>query len=117
MASKMVILLASSTPSTIAQDTNQAKVRDWLNAFKIDFKEVDGADAANKEVRTELFSLSGIKGVYPQVFITDKASKTEFIGDYDKLLELVEANGTPADVAAKAGIQTFEAVFASCKKS
>ena len=56
-------------------------VEDWMNAYKIDYKKIDGSDAANKDVRNELFTISGLRGVYPQVFISDKASKTEFVGD------------------------------------
>lgn len=83
-----------------------------MSGFKIDHKVVDGADEAQKELRNELFSISGIRGKYPQVFLTNKTDKTEFVGDFAAIQTLVENN----DVTV-AGVKNFHTVFDCAKQS
>jgi len=83
-----------------------------MKGFKVDHKVVDGADEAQRELRNELFSISGIRGKYPQIFLTNKTDKTEFIGDFNEIQTLVENN----DVKV-AGIKTFHSVFDCAKLS
>ena len=116
MPSHLALVMTTSTPATLAMENSCRKVVDWLTDFKIDHKVIDGADPDQKELRNELFNISGIRGKYPQVFITDKAESTEFIGDYEKIESLIEDNGIPAEVlAANPGILTFNKVFEKCK--
>lgn len=83
-----------------------------MSVFKIDHKVVDGADEKQKELRNELFAISGIRGKYPQVFLTNKSDKTEFIGDFATIQELVENN----DVNLP-GVKNFHTVFDCAKLS
>mmetsp|Transcript_1373 Transcript_1373/g.2744 ORF Transcript_1373/g.2744 Transcript_1373/m.2744 type:complete len:116 (+) Transcript_1373:22-369(+) len=111
----IALVLTTSTPSTMDQEGNQRKVLDWMTAFKIEHKVIDGADQAVKELRNELFTISGQRGKYPQVFLTDQVEKTEFIGDYEKILSLVEDNSTPEETLKAAGLKNFHMVFADAK--
>jgi hypothetical protein len=62
-------------------------------------------------LRNELFGISGIKGKYPQVFLTNKADSTVFVGDFEKVQSLVENNDLPAGSA-----DSFSTVFGSAKQ-
>lgn len=81
-----------------------------MTGYKIDHKVVDGADPAQKELRDELFGISGIRGKYPQVFLTNKTDKTEFIGDFNAVQELIENNDTTI-----AELKKFKEVFEPAK--
>jgi hypothetical protein len=81
-----------------------------MKGFKIDHKVVDGADETQKELRNELFSISGTRGKYPQIFLTNKTDKTEFVGDFAAIQTLVENN----DVNVP-GVQNFRGVFECAK--
>jgi len=81
----------------------------------MDFKEVDAADPVNHDLRTELFTMSGLRGKFPQVFLSDKATSTVFVGDFDKIQELIENNNLPEDVLKSNKIQSFHGVFAPAK--
>ena len=88
-----------------------------MDSFNIDYKEVDGANQINKELRNELFTISGKRGVYPQVFLSDKGESTEFIGDFEAIQSMVEDNQIDGSVlAANPDIKTFNTVFAGAKK-
>ena len=70
----------------------------------------------NHALRTELFTISGVRGKFPQVFLTDKAAgTTTYVGDFEKVQELIEANQIPADVLAKNNIKSFDSVFGPAK--
>jgi hypothetical protein len=87
-----------------------------MKAFKIDHKVVDGADSVNHDLRTELFGISGQKGKYPQVFLTNKSDSTVFIGDFDKVQSLVEDNNMPEEVLKKNGVKNFITTFEGAKQ-
>lgn len=92
-----------------------SKVITWLQAKKISFKEVDAID--EKDVRDELTAISGIKGNYPQVFITDQKDETTFVGTFDAIESLVDMDGIDAaTLEANPDIKTFSSVFAECKE-
>ena len=85
--------------------------------MKIRFKNIDGADAKNKEIRNELFGISSVRGNYPQTFLKNSDGTTSFIGDYDALIDLIESNDIPDDILKQnPGIQTFNVVFSECKQ-
>ena len=81
-----------------------------MKSFNIDHKVVDGADPAQHDLRNELFGISGVRGKYPQVFLTNKTDSTTFVGDFEKIQTLVENN----DVTV-AGVENFHNVFANAK--
>ena len=84
-----VILLVSGYGETIQQRTNQNRARTILNGAinaslsssssqeEIAIKEIDATDPSNKELRTELFQVSGIRGDYPQIFIRHDEEQAE----------------------------------------
>ena len=115
MPTHLVLILITSTPSTLEQENTQRKIIDWMKAFHIDHKTIDGADQVNKELRNELFDISKLKGKYPQVFLTNKTDSTVYVGDYEKIQSLIEDNNLPADVLAKNNLPTFNSVFANAK--
>jgi len=80
-------------------------------AFKVEHKQIDGADPVNKDLRNELFGISNLRGVYPQVFLTNKADSTVFVGDFAKISSLVENNDLP-----EGSPEAFNTVFANAKQ-
>jgi len=86
-----------------------------MNAFKVEHKQIDGADPSVKELRNELFGISGVRGSYPQVFLTDQVEKTEFIGGFEKIQNLVEENSTPVATLEASGLKNFNMVFEAAK--
>jgi len=83
-----VLLLMSTYNLNLQQRTHQNRARTILNGAmnanlssssswsssspqeeEIAIKEIDAADPSNKELRTKLFQISGIRGNYPQIFI------------------------------------------------
>lgn len=65
--------------------SRQQLVFSILDAKRVTFERMDGADPAFKERRTELFSISNRRGIYPQFFLVSHSkSVTEYWGDYDR---------------------------------
>uniref|UniRef100_A0A7S1TXY1 Glutaredoxin domain-containing protein n=1 Tax=Phaeomonas parva TaxID=124430 RepID=A0A7S1TXY1_9STRA len=83
------ILLVSSTPHTQAHEKHTARGRAVLQARKIVYEEVDGANEENRELRNELFAISGKRGLYPQFFIA-YGGHYFFAGDWEKIESLNE---------------------------
>jgi hypothetical protein len=58
--------------------------------------EIDGASADNKDIRSELWGISGKRAIYPQLFsrtsTPDGKFSYSFIGDWDSIHTLVEMN-------------------------
>merc|ERR1712194_47598 len=75
---ELVILIANQ--SNPAQTKVIEQTKNILSKFKIKIdSEIDGSDDENKEVREQLFDLSGEGGNYPQLFSRDSAGNYEFI--------------------------------------
>ena len=55
-----------------------------MESKKVNFFEVDGSDAEQKELRSTLFNLSGLRGKYPQVFLQDAGGQYSFVADWDE---------------------------------
>lgn len=68
-----------------------------MTSKKVRFIEIDGMDPEQKEIRTQLFDISGLRGKYPQIFI-QKEGQYEFIGDWDEFEGLLDADGYPPEV-------------------
>ncbi len=80
------------------------------------FKEIDAV--IHKDERTKLTSISGIKGHFPQVFITDGGDNTEYVGGYETIRDLLEINDLEPEVLAKdPSVKTFDQVFIQCIKN
>ena len=64
-----VLLLVTSMPSTTIVEGAQANLRNIFRGKKIEVEEIDGVDVNNKTLRSEMFTLSNLRGQYPQIFI------------------------------------------------
>jgi len=84
----------------------------WLQAKKVRYKEVDAIN--DKDVRTELTNISGVKGNYPQVFISDQENETTFIGTYETIESLVELDDLDPAMLEGKDLKTFKQTFADC---
>jgi hypothetical protein len=79
-------LQMSSYESTSIQSQNQVRCKDTLEGKNLVFETIDGALEHNKDMRNKLFSISNVRGKYPQVFIKgENGDKIEFIGLWDKI--------------------------------
>ncbi|KAL7479041.1 hypothetical protein ACHAW6_004790 [Cyclotella cf. meneghiniana] len=57
-----------------------------LADFNIPYKIVDGMDPLQREKRNDLFTVSGIRGNYPQLFVFDKSmGQHRYLGNSDWL--------------------------------
>ena len=116
MSDKVLLLVTSLTGNPI-QEATQRKIRTSFQAKKIVFDELDAMLPENRDRRNELFEKSGLKGKFPQAFIISNAG-LEFVGDGEKLNELLELDDLPAEVLdANPGITNFTKTFANCQKS
>ena len=71
----------SIIPQVISNQENAFRI---LDEYQIMFSRIDGADASNKRIRDKLFKISGMKAVYPQLFLLDDNTYT-FWGDFARL--------------------------------
>eukprot|EP00529_Nitzschia_sp_RCC80_P005363 CAMPEP_0113520682 /NCGR_PEP_ID=MMETSP0014_2-20120614/44232_1 /TAXON_ID=2857 /ORGANISM="Nitzschia sp." /LENGTH=988 /DNA_ID=CAMNT_0000418581 /DNA_START=335 /DNA_END=3301 /DNA_ORIENTATION=+ /assembly_acc=CAM_ASM_000159 len=94
--SKLIVLISSSTVVT-QQRTHQDRAQTILTGKKLwtsndessnEYVEiVDGSDQTQKDKRSLLFGISGLRGKYPQFFLqeSDSDDSITFLGDYDWL--------------------------------
>lgn len=68
-----------------------------LKSRKISYEMVDGADPALRDVRNELFSISGMRGVYPQFFMIEN-SEIRFLGDFEAVESMNDASALPREI-------------------
>lgn len=86
------MLIANETNATNLQ--NAERLRTLFQSKKMVWEEIDGTDPNNKEKRSELFRISGLRAEYPQVFFLDCDScEYRFVGNYGKISTLNEMNG------------------------
>jgi hypothetical protein len=86
---KQITVLISSGNFNHTQTANQNLALQLLTDLSLSYVTIDGMDADLKEKRDALFEISGIRGNYPQLFLTTSnqgARKTmvatTFLGDY-----------------------------------
>lgn len=80
------------------QSSNQNRSLSWLTTRKVPFVIVDGNDVTAREIRDELFEVSGIRANYPQFFIERHDGQIEYFGDFVRMETLNETSGLPAEV-------------------
>ena len=85
LSKKLVVLIARQAFDRTAIQ-NQQNAMTILSLRGIQYETIDGADPVNKEERNKLFSLSGLRGKYPQFFLVDGSDKV-FWGDSQKFTE------------------------------
>lgn len=85
--SHLTVLISSGVYEYI-QASRQRDALSLLNDLGMSYVTVDGMDQLQKEKRDELFKISGIRGNYPQIFVTAEVGVGEthrFLGGYDWL--------------------------------
>ena len=108
-----VLLLVTSMPSTTIVEGAQANLRNIFRGKKIEVEEIDGVDANNKTLRSEMFALSNLRGQYPQVFIRSGGT-LKFVGDAEAVKSLNDCEDIPAEVLRDhPHIETFSKAFAA----
>lgn len=95
------VLLCFSFHGARTVQVRQRKLSAAMTSKKVRFTEIDGMDPEHKELRSQLFDLSGLRGKYPQVFIQNADGKHEFIGDWEEFEGLLDADGYPPEVCLK----------------
>ena len=104
--------------STAAQEGNTRRCRDLLTARNVKFEELDGNDTELKEKRNEFFTISGVRGQYPQLFKLPVDGGTPvFVGVWEKIESLNECDDIPPEVLeANPSIETLTKVLSDCEK-
>jgi hypothetical protein len=70
----------------LSQKANQERALMMLNSHKVRPQMVDGSDQSVKELRNQLFGVSGLRGNCPQFFLKDvKTGEFSFVGDFDSI--------------------------------
>jgi short subunit dehydrogenase-like uncharacterized protein len=78
-----IVVLISRQSIDRAVIANQDRTFSILAANELAYEAIDGGDPANKQVRDDLFELSGIRAKYPQFFLIRNGAM-EFWGDWDR---------------------------------
>ena len=95
--------------------TQQAQAEELLVAKGIDYELIDAGHGDNRDIRNAMFEISGHNNTYPQVFIR-YGGLLFFVGLFDKLEALNEADGLPPEMlrqiqAQDPTYQTFSEIF------
>mmetsp|Transcript_7565 Transcript_7565/g.11253 ORF Transcript_7565/g.11253 Transcript_7565/m.11253 type:complete len:149 (-) Transcript_7565:203-649(-) len=103
---KRVIILVSNGISERKQASAQNNSLSLLNARRVLYEVVDGADPAQVDRRNELFRISGIRGLYPQWFIHDddlalERPRTTYVGDWEAISLVNDCDDIPKEVLDK----------------
>lgn len=115
---KKLLILISKGVSDRTQATNQSRTLTLLQAKRTPYIAVDGMDPNMKEIRNELFDISGIRGNYPQFFFAYPDGSTTYLGDFDKLEAINESSHIPKEVLDDhPGIETWDRVFSNVVSS
>lgn len=91
VAGSTLLVLLSNQSLQREITANQERATTVLKGMNVSFETIDGADPSNRERRNELFSLSGLRGKYPQFFRITSDNKTEFCGDWDWFMAVSES--------------------------
>ena len=89
---KRLLVLVSKLSLSRGQLAIQQKTEIILKSQNIPYEEIDGSIALNRDRRNELFSLSGLRGQYPQFFVV-QTDQTSFFGDWETV-DMHNENGT-----------------------
>ncbi|KAK8792567.1 hypothetical protein WA588_005059, partial [Blastocystis sp. NMH] len=119
MSTSRCLILVSSVDTQRIQ--NVRMIEAYCTTHKIGYTEVDGADPANKEIRTSLFGLAernGSSRQYPLFFAMNADRTLTFLGDLEKVQDLMDADDTdPALLAQYPDVPTFKRFFYPVKWS
>lgn len=81
---KVLVMLLSTSSGNAVQKANQERAMFILDSSRISPQIVDGSDQSLIPLRNHLFSLSGLRGKYPQFFLKNVATEDySFVGTFD----------------------------------
>lgn len=105
-----VILFSSLSHDTISV-ANTRRLQQAFISKNLKFIEIDGVNPETHDIRNKLFSVSNIRGVYPQVFIKNEADDSyEFVGNWETLEQLLDCDTLDQKVIDDNNINTFTKV-------
>ena len=108
-------LVVSNGVFDYIQAANQKAARSLLDDLRIPYDIVDGMDPSQREKRDQFFQISGIRGNYPQIFLSD-GNKNTFLGGYDWLQKCNIGDFTKIVMNQEQTISTVsESVVFSCE--
>jgi len=108
-----VVILVSSVSTDQIQIVESRRLEDLMVSKRLEFDKIDGALAENKEIRDKLFGISGLRGKYPQCFISS-GDEYRFVGQWEVVESLVDCDALPSEtLASNPTIPTFSKVFAN----
>ncbi|KAL3796519.1 hypothetical protein ACHAW5_004421 [Stephanodiscus triporus] len=82
-------VLISNGVNNYYQASNQKAALSLLGDLRIPHDVVDGMDPSQKERRDAFFEISGVRGNYPQIFLTSETGdEHSFLGGYDWLHDI-----------------------------
>jgi len=102
LSDKKLIMLISSMSGNMTTSTNQAQAQSLLASLEVVPEIIDGADPMQKDVRNELFTLSGLRGKYPQFFLRQADGTMKFFGDFDTLAHYNDTGTLAAQIGGSA---------------
>lgn len=91
---RVVVLISSLTGVNRSYKLRQNRAINVLEGRGHAYEIVNGADPEQKERRDELFRISGYQ-CYPQFFLSAKKGTTSYLGDFDQIEGLNDADGLP----------------------
>lgn len=99
---KRFLILISNGISDRKQMSQQNLSLNLLNARRVLYETVDGADPDPLQIhrRNDLFKISGIRGKYPQWFIVDEDENVTYIGDWETISEINDNDDLPPEILA-----------------
>jgi hypothetical protein len=86
LSDQKIIMLISTMSGNLTTSANQARGKAMLEALDVVPEVVDGAVPENKDIRNELFAISGgLRGKYPLFFLRQVDGTIQFFADMDTL--------------------------------
>jgi len=95
-----ILILISSQSFDREVSARQERAYTLLSAKNIKYATIDGADPANKDIRSELFAISGLRVVYPQFFEVRSDGTAKFWGDWDRFEQENDAGTLMKDLSS-----------------
>jgi hypothetical protein len=115
------------TSSMGMNNRNQHRAIQLLDALGFLYENLDGSDVANKEIRNELFRISGMHGVYPLFFLVredddaldlNRDDLVQFLGDWETVEGINDSSALPKEILdANPGILTWEKIPGLVRRS
>ena len=114
---RVIILISNGVPDRV-QAKNQWRAMNLLDAKAVPYATVDAMNPIQRTRRNELFEISQVRNLYPQVFIEFSDGSVAFIGDWEFMEELNDASSLPKEMLDdNPQILTWEKMFSNVVES